>query len=244
MIRRRKDGRYEVRVEAPPGPDGKRRRLVAYAKTREEALKKRAELLIRAGREAPKEARITLGEWISGYLKSREGRCGPTPSPDTAPTSSISPPQRPPLTELTVARLEALYKDLSARIGRSHLAHIRTFLRAALRKAVRYGYLEHSPPRSRNSPKPPETRRARALSQAEIERLLEAAQGTRYYPILYTTLALGLRRGRCWACGGRTWIGCGKRCPSAASLPWWKASPWWGPQRPRGPTESSRYPPT
>lgn len=197
MVRKRKDGRYEVRVEAPPGPDGKRRRLVAYARTREEALKKRAELLIRAGREAPKEARMTLGEWISGYLKSREGEVRPnTLSRYRVYAKHLAPLAHLPLAELTVARLEAFYQDLSTRMGRSHLTHIRTFLRAALRKAVRYGYIPFSPAELAELPRtPPQPKVARALSQSEIERLLEAAQGTRYYPILYTTLALGLRRG-------------------------------------------------
>lgn len=199
LIRQRADGRWEIRVEAPRGPDGKRRRLVAYARTWEAALKKRAELLIKAGREAPEEAggAITLGEWIEGYLQSREGEVRPnTLARYRTYAKHLQPLANKPLSELKVAQLEALYKDLSTRIGRSHLAHIRTFLRSALRKAVRYGYLEHSPAEIAELPKTrPEQRKARALSQGEIERLLEAARGTRYYPLLYTTLALGLRRG-------------------------------------------------
>ena len=199
LIRLRQDGRWEIRVEAPRGPDGKRRRLVAYARTWEDALKKRAELLIKAGREAPEDAgrSITLGEWIEGYLQSREGEVRPnTLARYRTYAKHLEPLSRYPLAEIRVAQLEALYKDLSTRIGRSHLAHVRTFLRAALRKAVRYGYLEHSPAEIAELPKTrPEIRRARALTQAEVERLLEAARGTRYYPLLYTTLALGLRRG-------------------------------------------------
>ncbi|WP_456414363.1 tyrosine-type recombinase/integrase, partial [Oceanithermus profundus] len=167
--------------------------------TWEAALKKRAELLIKAGREAPEEAggAITLGEWIEGYLQSREGEVRPnTLARYRTYAKHLQPLADKPLSELKVAQLEALYKDLSTRIGRSHLAHIRTFLRSALRKAVRYGYLEHSPAEIAELPKTrPEQRKARALSQGEIERLLEAARGTRYYPLLYTTLALGLRRG-------------------------------------------------
>jgi len=199
LIRQRADGRWEIRVEAPRGPDGKRRRLVAYARTWEAALKKRAELLIKAGREAPEEAgaAITLGEWIEGYLQSREDEVRPnTLARYRTYAKHLRPLADKPLSELRVPQIEALYKDLSANIGRSHLAHIRTFLRSALRKAVRYGYLEHSPAEIAELPKTrPEQRKARALSQAEIERLLEAAHGTRYYPLLYTTLALGLRRG-------------------------------------------------
>jgi len=199
LIRQRADGRWEIRVEAPRGPDGKRRRLVAYARTWEAALKKRAELLIKAGREAPEEAgaAITLGEWIEGYLQSREDEVRPnTLARYRTYAKHLRPLAGKPLNELRVPQIEALYKDLSASIGRSHLAHIRTFLRSALRKAVRYGYLEHSPAEIAELPKTrPEQRKARALSQAEIERLLEVAHGTRYYPLLYTTLALGLRRG-------------------------------------------------
>jgi len=192
MIRQRKDGRYEVRVRAPDG-----RVVYAYAPTWEEALKKRAELLIRSGREAPREASMTLGEWLEGFLKSREGEVRPnTLSRYRTYAQHLAPLKDVPLKDLTVARLEALYRDLATHMGRSHLAHIRTFLRAALRKAVRYGYIPHSPAEVAELPRTaPEPQAARALSPQEVERLLQAAQGTRYYPLLYLTLTLGLRRG-------------------------------------------------
>lgn len=43
--------------------------------------------------------------------------------------------------------------------------------------------------------RPPPPQRAKALTPEEVARLLEAAQGTRYYPMVFLTLALGLRRG-------------------------------------------------
>lgn len=193
LIRQRKDGRWEVRVRA------RGRTYYAYADSWERALERRAELLLRAGREAGEEMayRVRLGEWIAGYIAERSQHVRPnTAARYRAYAKLLEPLAHLPLAALSVARLEAFYAELSGRIGQSHLAHLRSFLKAALRKAVRYGYLQHSPAEVAELPKrPPPPPRARAMTPEEVGRLLDAAQGTRYYPMLYLTVALGLRRG-------------------------------------------------
>lgn len=193
LIRQRKDGRWEVRIRV------RGKTYYAYADSWERALERRAELLLRAGREAGEDMayRVRLGEWIAGYIAERSRHVRPnTAARYRAYAKLLEPLAHLPLAALSVARLESFYADLSTRIGQSHLSHLRSFLKAALRKAVRYGYLQHSPAEMAELPRrPPPPQRARAMTPEEVGRLLDAAQGTRYYPMVFLALALGLRRG-------------------------------------------------
>lgn len=107
------------------------------------------------------------------------------------------------LKDLRPAVIQGFYGEACQKEnGRTHQKlNNRTVLRMhrvlsqALRWAVRQGYLSANPA-SRDHVDPPKERRyiARTLDRNEIETLLEAAQDSWCYPIVYTAINSGLRR--------------------------------------------------
>jgi integrase len=75
----------------------------------------------------------------------------------------------------------------------SQQSHQDGLLSQALKWAVKQGYLGHNPCDLVDSPSP-RKKTMRTLKPAEVEALLESAQGNYYYPLIYTAVSTGLRQ--------------------------------------------------
>lgn len=196
MVRKRSDGRYEIRVSDGYSQEGKQKVITAYARTREEANKKRLELLLGAGKQSTESDSPSLYEWLLIYADSRK----PEVRPNTYEAYLVYIHQLEPIhsvriKDLKTRDLEELYRRLAQVKSKSLVNHVAAFTKAALKRAVRYGYILASPADAVEKPKMQSVEKAKALSQGEQGRLLDAADGTKYYPMLYLALSLGLRRG-------------------------------------------------
>ncbi|WP_135256456.1 tyrosine-type recombinase/integrase [Thermus caldilimi] len=109
----------------------------------------------------------------------------------------------PRLDQVTPEALEALYRRLAAEgYSKSVIAHVRNFLHSAYERALRYGRTPHNPVDLAKLPRLPSREAGRELGEDELQRILQAAQGHRLFPVFYLAAALGLRRGEIL---GLTW---------------------------------------
>lgn len=205
---RQKQGLFEVRVTVGyhegkqvtksryvPGPDTPERR--------KEAERVLARMMLEHGLASPDTARPpTLAAWIEDYVGSRSELRDNSVARMEGHLKHISPAlSHLPLPEVTVQRLEAFYRHLVAPrpkgkgLAQATLTKIHQLVSAALRRAVRYGYIPANPADLVELPRLSDTEAGKALPPAHQARLLEAARKHRLYALLYLTLALGLRRG-------------------------------------------------
>lgn len=203
MVRKRSDGRYEVRVSDGYTPEGKQKVITAYTRTREEANRKRLELLLKAGKQDAQTSSPTLREWLLMYADSRKPEVrANTYEAYLVYIHQLEPIYNATIRDLKTRDLEELYRKLAQAKSKSLVNHVAAFVKAALKRAVRYGYIPANPAEAVEKPRMQSPEKAKALSQEEQNLLLEAARGTKYYPMLYLALSLGLRRGEilglCW----------------------------------------------
>ena len=175
--------------------------------TKKDAQRRLAELQVEVEKGAyikPKK-RITLGEWLSewlnGYVKTN---CSPRtldsyqsivnrhliPNLGHLPLTQLQPQH---IQEYYARALTAGRVDGKGALSARSVLHIHRVLFQALDYAVRQGLLIRN---VANLVDPPQARKAKmkALTPQELSSLLNAVQGTRYYPIIYTAVNTGLRQ--------------------------------------------------
>jgi len=200
-VRWREDlGVYEIRLTVggkrrswySPGPRNRENQRRAEQKRKRLAL-------IHALGELEDEAGPTLEEWLWAHyeLLQDEGRRPNSLANYRGYIKKIVPHLgRFHLKELTTERIEAFYRELARQgYSKSVVQHTHNFLKQALRRAVRYGRLKSNPATEAVLPRVESREAGRELTTVELERILEAARGTRYYAAIYLAMALGLRRG-------------------------------------------------
>lgn len=180
---------------------GRRKRLSAYAATRDEALEKAAQLIARAKVGEPiRDDRRKVGEWLrhwSEVILPATTRAANTrsqyqslirthlaPALDAVQLAEL----RPSTIALVLAELER--KGLAASTRRSAYAA----LRAALDDAVRDRLIARNPAVEVKRPKA-DPLRPRIVDPTRVRQLLDAARGHRYFPALAVAVECGLRRG-------------------------------------------------
>lgn len=189
------EGKQVTKSRYVPGPDTPERR--------KEAERVLARMMLEHGLASPDTARPpALAAWIEDYIGSRSELRDNSISRMEGHLKHIKPVLgHLPLTEVTVQRLEAFYRHLVAPkpkgkgLAKATLTKIHQLIGAALRRAVRYGYIPANPADLVELPRLSEVEAGRALPAEHQARLLEAARNHRLYALLYLTLALGLRRG-------------------------------------------------
>lgn len=198
-IYKRKDGRYEYSLMI----NGKRYR--GYARTRQQAAKKLADLLAAYGRNLlPDPDRITVGEFVERWLAAIEHRVKPTTYSQYA--VSLRRHVVPVLGELAVQRLQPLhlthlYADLlkkpindSKTLSPTTVRLVHRSLHAALNDAVQWGLLPWNPA---DRVKPPRAQRyvGEVWTPQEAQAFLQEAQHSRWYALFFLALMTGMRRG-------------------------------------------------
>ena len=207
-VRWREDlGVYEIRLTV----GGKRRSWYSPGpKNRENQrraeLKRKRLALVHALGELEDDAGPTLEEWLWAHyeLLQDEGRRPNSLANYRSYIRKIAPYMgRLRLKELATERIEAFYRELARQgYSKSVIQHTHNFLKQALRRAVRYGRIKSNPATEAVLPRIESREAGRELTVQELERILEAARGTRYFAAIYLAMALGLRRGELL---GLTW---------------------------------------
>ncbi|MCH8205632.1 MAG: site-specific integrase [Chloroflexi bacterium] len=208
-IRQRAKGSWTLTVELPADPTtGKRQHMYETVRgTKRDALRRLSDLQTEVDAAGfVKPSRMTLGEfleqWLRDYAKMKvrprtlEGYQGIVRAHLIPKLGSI------PLSELQPAHLQHYYSDalengrLDGKEGglsaRSVLHHHRVLSKALLH-AVKWKLTAQNVAKAVDPPSPRRTEIA-LLDTAAIGRLLEAAQGTVYFPMIHLALYTGLRR--------------------------------------------------
>lgn len=205
---RRKGTTYEVRV--PAGRDaatGKTLYAYATARTEQEAVLKKAELLLKYGTgKVAASVGVTLGQWLERYIESRKGGWEVNTYADykrhlKTVNRHIGSTR---LDEVTVETLENFFLKLAAPTAeggegksKSTLGHIRGLINGGLEQAVRYGVIPQNLVKQVKMPSVPDRQVGREVDPKELEAILETlqAKASRHYATVYFLAALGLRRG-------------------------------------------------
>lgn len=206
MIRKLKDGRYEVAVDQGRDATGKRLRIWRRAPTRLAAKSLEAQLIAeRDTGTTIQPGRLTTGEFLARWLKDH---CEVNLAPKSVLTyrqligTHILPYAGSiPLTGLKPLHVQGVYGKVqeSGRSPRTAL-QVHRLLRVALRAAVRWQLLAHNPCDAVEAPRVPAVE-MELPDAAGIRRLLTAADATRHGPMVRLTLESGLRLGE--VCGLR-----------------------------------------
>lgn len=202
-----KGGTWYVRVYLGPDPTTGKRRYKAYkaGKTKKEAEALLAKLIaeIEQGTYvAPSKA--TLAEWLRRWLDMAKPQLAVRtweryrelcehhiiPALGATRLHKLAPLH---LQTFLNRLLESGRKDGKGGLSPQTVHHIHRLLHRAFEVAVKLQVLARNPCDAVEPPKVPR-REMKALDEAGARALLEAAAGTRLYPIVYLALATGLRR--------------------------------------------------
>lgn len=203
----KRSGRYAVRIDLDAGANGRRRRKnVGTFSTRKEAEKAEREALSERDRGidlAP--STVTVGQLLERYIADRKakGRALRTLMryEDLARLTIA-----PHIGALTLIKLRPAHiSEWMATVSHTGSAergplapksvwHAFTFLRAALRWAVKLELVVRNPAESIDAPSIP-TSKAVALNRTDVDALFAAADGTRWGPFFRLALGSAARRG-------------------------------------------------
>ena len=207
-IRRRGKNSWELTIDLGWGPDGKRlRKFVSVKGTKTQAQQKLREILSSLDKGIPPDSsKATLGEFLEQWMRDYVAT-------NTAPSTRdgyhfivrchlIPKLGRIALTKLQPANLQEYYAEallngrsdgkggLSARTVQHH----HRVLSKALSHAVKWGLIARNVATAVDPPKPSRAEIS-FLSPDDADRLLDMAEGTQYYALIFTALYSGLRRG-------------------------------------------------
>ncbi|MFP3897908.1 MAG: tyrosine-type recombinase/integrase [Dehalococcoidia bacterium] len=199
-IRQKGKSSWQIQIYTGKGPDGRPKRHFETIRGRKgDAQRRLTELLssLDKGVYTP-PGKLTVAEhlqnWLNGYVRTNcstrtldgyQGIVERHLKPELGHFALKS------LTAKAIADYygKALDKPLSPRT----VHHQHRILSEALKYAVRQGYLGRNPCELVDPPKV-RPRTMRTLDPTEASKLLDACEGSYYYPIIYTALSTGLRQ--------------------------------------------------
>ena len=97
------------------------------------------------------------------------------------------------LKQLTPQAIQNYYGKACEKLSARTVHHQHRVLSEALKHAVRQGYLGRNPCELVDSPSP-RKKAMRTLTPGELEVLLNSAQDSHYFPVIYTAVNSGLRQ--------------------------------------------------
>lgn len=198
-IRKQSKSSWQLTVDLGTGEDMKRRRHFETVHGRKgDAQKRLNELLVsmEKGISVP-VGRLTLAEhlhnWLEGYVKSNchvRTLDGYTSIVEIHLIPAMGHIQ---LKQLQPQAIQAYYGKAVDKLSPRTVAKHHRLLSQALKYAVRQGYLGRNPCELVD---PPSWKRKimRTLTPSEVEVLLDKAEGSYYYPVIYTAVSTGLRQ--------------------------------------------------
>lgn len=198
-IFRRKDGLWSAEVSLGYGPDGKRRRVTLYGKTKREVQEKLLKLQQDALQGLPvKPEKITVEQHLRDWLaaKKRQVKSGTYLKYESHLLTHVIPAiGAVQLRDLDYRRINALYHRLEEKgLAPATMSDVASILRSALEDAVVKGLIPKNP--AKMVPKPAHRREeARFMTQEEIRWLLEGVKGERLEAGFILALHTGMRPG-------------------------------------------------
>ncbi|MBL7165942.1 MAG: site-specific integrase [Dehalococcoidales bacterium] len=191
---------WQITVDTGTGPGGKRRRYfeTVHSTRKSDAQKRLNELLVSLERGVySPPGRLTLAEhlqnWLTGYVKTN---CSPRTYDgyqSIAECHLIPPWAMSSLKHLNPQAIQAYYGKATETLSARTVHHQHRVLSQSLKYAVRQGYLGRNPAELVDPPSP-RGRVMRTLTPDEVGVLLDVAQYSYYYPVVYTALSTGLRQ--------------------------------------------------
>lgn len=195
---------YELRVSLgrDPATGRYRQKSRTVRGTRAEAERALRRLVeqVEAGRTRAADPARTLGMLLDEWLTFTEG-LGRSPTTILRYRNAIEHQLKPalghvPLARLTTKAFDDLYRDLVGRLQPSTVMKAHVVVRAALSRAVRWGWIDRNPA---TGAEPPSVRRAAITtpSRDQLAKLLAAAEAADPMFVVYLRLgaATGARRG-------------------------------------------------
>lgn len=203
--RQRSDGRWQIDLRYAD-EHGTAKRTAIYGRTAKEARDKARQTRqrIEQGRPA-RDRRVTIAtfadEWIGSALAASDRKATTRSMYATIARKHIidSTIGRASLDRIRARHIEAWLVELRGRnLSESTVRSAYTVLRSVLDTAVRDGALAANPAAAITRPKVT-AKEAAFLDPDAVHRLLDAAQGSRYAPLLELLVNTGLRRGEALA---------------------------------------------
>jgi integrase len=186
-------------VDFGVAPDGRRLRQTETVKGRKADAQRRLNELLAAidkGTFAP-TGRMTVAEhlrqWLEGYVRTNCTMRTFDGYRSIIELHLIPAMGHVPLRQLQPAAIQGYYGDACKRLSARTVHHHHRVLSQSLKYAVRQGYLGRNPCEFVDAPSP-RRKTMRTLTPVEVDILLLNANGSPYYPVIYTALSTGLRQ--------------------------------------------------
>lgn len=205
-IYQRSDGRWCSAIVADDPVTGQRHRTVLYGKTRTEVRQKLKAATERAEAGGPvRDAKATVAAWLAQWRATALEASTRKPTTKELYSSLSRKHLEPepfgarPLDRLRPVDVDALIIALrDKKLANSTVRQIYTVLRLALDDAMRDGLLASNVAAKVKRPKVTQSE-ARYLPTADVKRLLQAAEKSRYHAVLTLIAGTGLRKGEALA---------------------------------------------
>ncbi len=198
-IRERRKGTWEIQVYTGVGPDGKRRRHFETVHGRKGDAQRRLNEML-AGLEKgvpPPTGRITVADhlhnWLNGYVKANCSARTYDGYQSIISRHLIPALGMYQLKSLHPQAIQQYYGKACETLSPRTVHHQHRVLSEVLKWAVRQGLLGRNPCELVDPPSP-RKKAMRTLAPVEVEVLLNAAQDSYLYPVIYTALSTGLRQ--------------------------------------------------
>ena len=197
----RKKGKQSWQLQVYKGklPDGKPDRYFETVRgPKRDADSRLNELLAELGRGSlPCSGKLTLSQhlerWLDGYVKTNcsiRTHDGYKAIIDNHLTPALG---NHLLKNLNQQQIQAYYGKALETLSSRTVHHQHRVLSQALKYAVRQGYMGRNPCELVDPPSP-KGKTMRTLTQSEVTDLLISAEGSFYYPVIYTAISTGLRQ--------------------------------------------------
>ena len=212
-IRKRGKNSWEIKVELPRGPDGKRQiRYHSFKGTKREAETKAAKLVSEIADDTYADAgKMTVGEFLEKWLEGIEGNVSDKtydvqsyivklhliPNIGALPLRKLGGKLGPQYVDELYARLRKEgRRNGNGGLSQRTVHHCHNILRKALCRAVARGLIARNPTDRGliDSPRV-ERKEVQVLDPEQIGKLLRAAKDTRWYGPLVLAATTGMRRG-------------------------------------------------
>lgn len=198
-IRQKSKNSWQLQVYTGKGPDGKPRRHFETVNGRKgDAQRRLTELLasLDKGVYTP-PGKLTLAEhlknWLQGYVKTNCSQRTLDGYQAIIEVHLIPALGHHQLKQLHAQIIQAYYGKACEKLSSRTVHHQHRVLSQALKYAVRQGYLGRNPCELVDPPSP-KGKSMRTLTQSEVQDLLIGAQGSYFYPVIYTAVSSGLRQ--------------------------------------------------
>jgi len=198
-IRQKGKQSWQIQVYTGVGPDGKPRRHFENVRGRKgDAQRRLTELLasLDKGVYTP-PGRLTvaqhLNQWLSGYVKSNCSQRTLDGYQSIIETHLVPSLGQLQLKHLNPQAIQSYYGKTCEKLSARTVHHHHRVLSQSLKYAVRQGYLGRNPAELVDPPSP-RKKTMRTLTPEEVEVLLDTAEDSLFYPVIYTAISSGLRQ--------------------------------------------------